>query len=92
VLQTLNPNDTQTENKRKIDDAIGHFRRSITLDGSNEQAHLWLGQGLVMARVEGDDAGNAKLQSEACEEFRKALRINPRNEDARKAIDRIGCK
>jgi tetratricopeptide (TPR) repeat protein len=92
ILQTLNPNDVQADNKRKIDDAIGHFRRAIVLETSNEQAHLWLGQGLVMARVEGDDAGNAKLQSEACDEFRKALKINPRNEDAKKAMARIGCK
>jgi len=42
--------------------------------------------------VEGDDAGNKKLQEEACAEFSKVLRLDPRNEDAKKSKERIGCK
>lgn len=93
VLQTLDRTaPDQTENRRRIDDAIRLFRRVIDLDPANAQGHLWLGQGLIQARVEGEDAKNKVLQEEACSEFRKALKIDPRNEDAKKAMERIGCK
>lgn len=92
ILQTLDRTGSQEENRKKVDDAIMHFRRSIVLDQNNDQAHLWLGQALILARVEGNDAENKKLKDEACAEFQKVLRLNPGNQDAKKSMERIGCK
>lgn len=93
VLQTLDRTAADpTDNDRKIADAIRLFRRVIELDPGNAQGHLWLGQGLIQARKEGDDKRNKELQEEACGEFRKTLKLEPKNEDAKKAMDRIGCK
>jgi tetratricopeptide (TPR) repeat protein len=92
ILQTLDPKGDPADNRKKVEESIKHFRRSIELDANNAVAHLWLGQGLVLSRVEGDDAGNAKLKEEACNEYRKVLKIDPRNEDAKKGMERIGCK
>jgi tetratricopeptide (TPR) repeat protein len=91
VLQTLDPKQEQAENKKKIEDAIAHFRKASAMDPNSSAAHLWLGQGLVLARVEGDNDGNRKLVEEACSEYRKVLRIDPSNPDAKKAMERIGC-
>jgi tetratricopeptide (TPR) repeat protein len=93
VLQTLDRTAPDpTENRRKIQDAIRLFRRVIELDPGNAQGHLWLGQGLIQARVEGQDDENRKLQEEACAEFRRTLKLDPKNDDAKKAMERIGCK
>jgi hypothetical protein len=54
-------------------------------------SHLWLAQGLVLMRVEGQDEDNRKLTTEACEEYRRVLRLNPGNADAKKGMERIGC-
>jgi tetratricopeptide (TPR) repeat protein len=91
ILQTLDPKQDQAENKRKIDDAIAHFRKTAAMDPNSAAAHLWLAQGLVLARVEGDNVGNRKLADEACAEYRKVLRIDPGNSDAKKGMERIGC-
>jgi len=91
LLQTLDPKGLPAENRKKIEDAVKYFRRCIALEPSNGQGHFWLGQGLVMLRVEGDNPGNKKLVEEACSEFRKALRLDPKNEDAKKAMTRISC-
>jgi superkiller protein 3 len=93
VLQTLDRTAAdQTENHKKIADAIKLFRRVIELEPGNAQGHLWLGQGLIQARVEGADEENAKLREEACSEFRKTLKLEPKNEEAKKAMERVGCK
>ena len=91
-LQLLDPKADPADNRKKIEEAVRHFRRAIDLEPNNAAAHLWLGQGLVLMRVEGDDAGNKRLQEEACSEYRKVLRMEPRNEDAKKSMERIGCK
>jgi tetratricopeptide (TPR) repeat protein len=91
LLQLLDPKGDQAENKKKIDEAVRQFRRTIELEPNSEQGHLWLAQGLVFSRVEGDNAGNQRLKDEACGEYRKVLKVNPRNEDAKKGIERIGC-
>ena len=75
----------------KIQESIRLFRRMIDLDPGNAQGHLWLAQGLIQSREEGDDEKNKQLQEEACRELRKVLKIEPRNEDAKKAMERIGC-
>jgi hypothetical protein len=41
--------------------------------------------------VPGDDKRNAEIKDEACGELRKALKYDPRNEDAKKSMERIGC-
>ncbi len=91
VLQTLDNTGDPADNKRKKDESIRHFRRVIDLDPNSYQGHLWLGQALVISRVEGQDEENKRLKDEACSEFRKVLKIDPRNEDAKKSMERIGC-
>ncbi len=91
LLQLLDPDKGQEDNKKLVDEAISHFRKAVAMDPSSAGAHLWLAQGLVLARVEGDNAGNAKLKDEACGEYRKVLRLDPGNADAKKGMERIGC-
>jgi tetratricopeptide (TPR) repeat protein len=92
LLQLLDPTGDQDENMRKKSEAVVHFRKAVALEQNLAVGHFWLGTGLVLMRVEGDNAGNAKLVEEACSEYTKCLRLDPRNEDARKAKERIGCK
>jgi tetratricopeptide (TPR) repeat protein len=92
LLQTLDRTRPQEENAKTIDDAISHFRRGVALDPNNDATHLWLGQGLILSRVEGNDAVNRKILDEACGEFKKVLRLNPGNSDAKKSMERVGCK
>jgi tetratricopeptide (TPR) repeat protein len=91
VMQTLDPTGDPADNDAKIQECIRLFRRTIELESGNAQAHLWLAQGLIRARKEGDDDVNRKLQEEACSELRKVLKLDPRNEDAKKTMERIGC-
>jgi tetratricopeptide (TPR) repeat protein len=91
LLQLLDPDKGHEENRRLIEEAISHFRRATGMEQSSAAAHLWLAQGLVLARVEGDNAGNAKLKEEACGEYRRVLRLDPGNADAKKGMERIGC-
>ncbi len=91
VMQTLDPTGDVAENDKKIEECIRLFRRTIELDASNVQGHFWLAQSLIRARKEGDDAMNKKLQEEACSELRKVLKLDPRNDDAKKTMERIGC-
>jgi tetratricopeptide (TPR) repeat protein len=92
LLLLLDPKGDNAENARKKEDAVQHLRRATVLDPGNVQAHLWLGQALIQSRVEGENELNKKLQEEACTEYAKVLRLDPRNEDAKKAKERIGCK
>ena len=91
VMQTLDPTGDAAENDKKIEECIRLFRRTIELDASNVQGHFWLAQGLIRARKEGEDETNKKLHEEACNELRKVLKLEPRNEDAKKTMERIGC-
>lgn len=91
ILQTLNKDDPEEESRRKNDDAMKHFRRCVELEPSNAEAHFWLGETLVRARVPGDDERNKKLKEEACSEWRKVLKLDPKNENAKKGLERIGC-
>ena len=90
-MQTLDPTGDAAENDKKIEECIRLFRRTIELDASNVQGHFWLAQGLIRARKEGEDETNKKLHEEACNELRKVLKLEPRNEDAKKTMERIGC-
>jgi tetratricopeptide (TPR) repeat protein len=91
LLQLLDPEKGQEENKKLVEEAIGHFRKATAMDQGSAGAHLWLAQALVLARVEGDNEGNKKLKEEACGEYRKVLRLDPGNTDAKKGMERIGC-
>ncbi|HUI10054.1 MAG TPA: tetratricopeptide repeat protein [Bacteroidota bacterium] len=90
-LQLLDPSGDQEENDRRKADAVQHFRKSLQFDQASAEAHFWLGTGLLLMRKEGDP-GNAKLMEEACSEFNKCLRLDPKNENARKAKEHYGCK
>jgi tetratricopeptide (TPR) repeat protein len=90
-LQLLDPDKPRETNKSIVDEAIAHFRKAVALDPTSAAAHLWLAQGLVLAREEGNNELNRKLVDEACGEYRKVLRIDSGNQDARKGMERIGC-
>ena len=92
LLLLLDPKGDQEDNKHKKEESIQHFKRAIVLDPNLPAAHLWLGQALIQSRIEGDNEGNRRLQEEACAEYAKVLRLDPRNEDAKKARERVGCK
>jgi tetratricopeptide (TPR) repeat protein len=92
LLQLLDAQADQAENLKKKEDAVRHFRRAIEVDPNNPSCHLWLGQGLILCRVEGADEANKKLQEEACSEYRKVLKLDPKNEDAKKGMTLYGCK
>ncbi|MEO8168250.1 MAG: hypothetical protein ABI623_08385, partial [bacterium] len=88
----LTRGDNADEGRRKTDDAINKFRRSIQMDACNAQAHFWLGNSLTYLRKEGDTSGNHRLQEEACSEYAKAVKCDPKLEEAKKSAARIGCK
>ena len=91
ILQTIDPKDDREVNRSKNEEAVRRFRRSVDLDQNNAQAHLWLAEGLLRSRIEGRDVENEKLKQEACGEYRKALKLDPRLEDARKGMERVSC-
>lgn len=88
----LTRGDDADENRKRTEDAITRFRRAIQLDQNNAQAHFWLANSLLFLRIEGDTKRNRELTDEACSEFKKALRLDPKLEDAKKGMERIGCK
>ncbi|MDH3253192.1 MAG: tetratricopeptide repeat protein, partial [Ignavibacteria bacterium] len=91
-LLTLDPKGDREENRKKVEDAVKAFRKSISLNQSNAQAHLWLAQGLVQSRIEGENELNKGLTDEACAELAKTQKLDPRSEEAKKLSVRIGCK
>ena len=91
IYLTVDPKEPAADNRKKIEDAIKYFRKSNGMDSKNPQTHLWLGNALIAMRVEGDNDLNAKLKEEACAELKTVLRLDPKNEDAKKAANRIGC-
>jgi tetratricopeptide (TPR) repeat protein len=92
VMQTLDRTGTPEDNAKKIEESIRLFRKVIDLDPTNAQGHLWLAQALIQSRVEGEDEKNKQLRDDACGELRKVLKTEPKNEDAKKAMERIGCQ
>jgi tetratricopeptide (TPR) repeat protein len=91
ILQTLDPKEGDEEGRRKNAEALKHFRTCVEKNLVNVQGHFWLGECLGRSRIPGDDATNAKLKEEACAEWRKVLKLDPRNEDAKKSLERISC-
>jgi len=88
----LTRGDNPDDNRKKTEEAITHFRRCTQMEPGNAQGHFWLANSLTYLRKEGDTPGNKKLQEEACVEYAKALKLDPRNEEAKKGMVRIGCK
>jgi len=91
VMQTLDRTGNPEDNAKKIEESIRLFRKVIDLDPNNAQGHLWLAQALIQSRVEAQDEKNKQIREDACGELRKVLKIEPKNEDAKKAMERIGC-
>lgn len=91
ILQTLDPNEGDEEGRRKTGEALKHFRSCIEKNPGNVQGHFWVGECLVRLRIPGDDKENERLKQEACAEWRKVLKLDPRNEDAKKGLERISC-
>jgi hypothetical protein len=91
VMQTLDPTGDPADNDKKIEECTRLFRRAIDIDSNNPQCHLWLAQALIRPRKEGDDEKNKKIMEEACSELRKVLKLEPKNDDAKKAMERYSC-
>ena len=91
ILQTLDPNDPEEENRKKNDEALKHFTICVEKDPNNAQGHFWRGEGLIRSRIPGNDAENDKLKDEACSEWKKVLKLDPKNEDAKKEMAHYGC-
>jgi tetratricopeptide (TPR) repeat protein len=91
ILQTLDPKEGEEAGRAKNAEAMKHFRICVEKNPGNVQGHFWLGETLVRARIPGDDEVNKKLKEEACSEWRKVLKLDPKNEDAKKGLERISC-
>ncbi len=91
ILQTLDPKDTEEENRKKNDEALKHFTTCVEKDPNSAQGHFWRGEALIRSRIPGDDAANEKLRADACAEWKKVLKLDPRNEDAKKEMEHYGC-
>jgi tetratricopeptide (TPR) repeat protein len=91
ILQTLDPNDPEEENRKKNDEALKHFTICVEKDPNNAQGHFWRGEALIRSRIPGNDAENEKLKEEACSEWKKVLKLDPKNEDAKKEMAHYGC-
>jgi len=88
---SISPNDSQPYNflcrayvtVGKWDAGIAACQKAVALDPGNSQYHLWLG------RVYGEKADHsnfmsaAKLASKVRSEFEAAVRLDPRNQEAR---------
>lgn len=88
----LSRGDDPDENRKRMEEAVKHFRQAIEYNPKNAQAHLWLAQGLIFLRIEGEDELNKKLADEARKEYKIVLQLDPGNPDAKKGLERIGDK
>ncbi len=89
IILTLSDNG---DNRSRIEDAVAKFRRCVALEPGNAGGHYWLGDALLRLRDPADPMKNRQLSADACAEFVKALKLDPRNENAKKAMERVGCK
>jgi len=91
MLQLLDPKAPREQNRTKVSTAVDHFEKAVRMNPADPAAHLWLAQGYVLLREEGEDEMNRELKGKACEEYRKVLKIDPNNKDAKKGMELIGC-
>jgi tetratricopeptide (TPR) repeat protein len=62
-------------------DAVKHFSEAIRLDGSRENAHLYLATSYMIQWVPGDEAiDNRNSYTRAKEEYEQVLKVDPENE------------
>ena len=87
LMQFLDPGAPRAKNDKKIEEAVVEFRRAIAMEINNPQAHLWLAHALSLSRIDGAP-GYGK---EPCREYRRVLKLDPENEEARKGLKRLGC-
>ena len=92
ILQEIDPKSSEADNRKLSEDAAKQFRRAIHLDQENAESHFWLGEALIRSRIVGNDESIRSLTAEACTEFRKAIKLNPRHENAKKEMVKYGCK
>ena len=67
---------------KDYNDAIQMLERAVTISPQDVQALVWLGQGY-------QNAGN---RAKACDAYRRALQIDPKQPDALKGKKSLGCE
>jgi tetratricopeptide (TPR) repeat protein len=92
ILQVAATLPEEKDARVKAAEAVVRFRRAVQLDPGSASAHFWLGEGLLRLRVSGDNESVHTFTDEACQEFRKALAIDPHHEGALKEARLRGCK
>jgi tetratricopeptide (TPR) repeat protein len=85
----LGRGDDPDLNRKRILDAVEHFRKAIKLDPKSVQGHLWLAQGLIFSRLEWEPEAAIELTKEARQEYKKVLQLDPNNVDAKKGLEKI---
>jgi tetratricopeptide (TPR) repeat protein len=85
----LGRGDDPDLNRKRILEAVEHFRKAIKLDPKSVQGHLWLAQGLIFSRLEWEPEEAKKLTEEARQEYKRVLQLDPNNVDAKKGLDKI---
>jgi tetratricopeptide (TPR) repeat protein len=91
ILQVAGSMASEEEARGKSVDAVKRFRRAVQLDPGSAPAHFWLGEGVLRLRIPGDNESVHKYTEEACQEFKKALAIDPHHEGALKETKLRGC-
>jgi tetratricopeptide (TPR) repeat protein len=61
--------------------ALEQLNNSIKLNDDDPQTHLWKAQTLQ----------SMTKKEDACKEYKKALKLDPKNKEAKKGIDILGC-
>jgi len=66
--------------EKKWSEAVQYLKDSVRIDPKQSQSWVWLGQGLQ----------NSGQKQEAIEAYRKALALDPNQQDARKGLAQLG--
>jgi tetratricopeptide (TPR) repeat protein len=70
---------TEEESKQKWEEAIGYLKRSLRYKEDVAQTHLLLGQSYQ----------NLNKKDDAIREYKRALKLDPRNKEAKKGLDML---
>jgi len=71
---------------KKYEDAVRYEKKSIDLDDKDSDTHTWLGQSYHNLQTN-DSFPNAR--KDAIAEYKKALKINPNNKEAKKLLEML---
>jgi len=71
---------------KKYEDAVKYEKKAIDLDDKDSDAHTWLGQSYHNLQSN-DKFPNAR--KDAITEYKKALKINPNNKEAKKLLEML---